>query len=225
MFLNYLPTNKPIIAIDIEPKCETVNTGDFLNSNILYEPGTLVIGNPPFGRHMSLAKQFYIEATKIADYIAFILPVGQLDNRQTLYHFDLLKSVDMGLQTYTDRKLHCCFNVYRRPVSGACNSAPKVRLKDVTIIRKSEKARFDACKQYDLRMAVWGNGCAGKILHPNEQYAEEFKIVCHNNTNRNDIIQAIEKYDWTRNIKHVAMRKIQKHHVIRMLMDNVKGIQ
>ena len=64
---------KKVLAYDIDPKEETIIKADFLQTNI--QPGKiLVIGNPPFGRQASLAKQFIKHSCKFAEVIAFILP-------------------------------------------------------------------------------------------------------------------------------------------------------
>ena len=62
---------------------------------------------------------FYDKCCDCGDYIAFILPISCYKNDIKLYKFDLIYSEDLGLRYYTDRELHCCFNIYRRPTSGA----------------------------------------------------------------------------------------------------------
>ena len=46
---------------DIEPECTSNTTqiikGDFLNQTIVYRPGRLIVGNPPYGEKMVLAKK------------------------------------------------------------------------------------------------------------------------------------------------------------------------
>lgn len=80
-----------------------------------YKPGRLIGFNPPFGRSNNLSRKFYNKAVGVADYIAFIQPISQLDNINSMYYFDLVKSVDLGKTFFTDRYLHTCFNIYRRP--------------------------------------------------------------------------------------------------------------
>jgi len=110
----------PHFGYDIEPQCnfDNVIKGDFLSQDIVYLQGRLVIGNPPYGRCLNLAQKFFKKSVDIADYIAFILPISQLNNTRSMYEFDLLYSEDLGCRTYTDRYLHCCFNIYKRPTNG-----------------------------------------------------------------------------------------------------------
>ena len=112
----------PRLCYDISPECQsnvsTIITGDFLLADIEYQPKRLIIGNPPYGRCLNMAQKFYEKSVEIADYIAFILPISQLNNTQSMYKFDLIHSEDLGKRVYTDRELHCCFNIYKRPNNG-----------------------------------------------------------------------------------------------------------
>ena len=40
----------------------------------------------------------------MGDYIGFILPISQFENSDSLYHFDLIKSVDLGVLEYSNMK-------------------------------------------------------------------------------------------------------------------------
>ncbi len=99
-------------AYDIAPEHQSIEEQDFLKLDLLYKKGRLIIGNPPFGVKNTLSVQFFKKASKIGDYIAFILPISQLNNNRQMYDFDLIKSIDLGEVKYTDRTLHLCFNLY-----------------------------------------------------------------------------------------------------------------
>jgi hypothetical protein len=88
------------IAYDIEPQHETIIKADFLKLNLPYKEGRLIFGNPPFGDRNNLARSFYKKAVQICDAIAFILPISQLNNRDSLYEFDLIESIDLGVLEY-----------------------------------------------------------------------------------------------------------------------------
>ena len=129
-FLNH-PTQIVHFAYDIEPECTSDITkifkADYLTSDIKYLYGRLVLGNPPYGEHMNMAQKFFKKSIQIADYIAFILPISQLNNTRSMYEFDLVYSEDLGIKHYTDRDLHCCFNVYKRPENGELNKKPTAK--------------------------------------------------------------------------------------------------
>lgn len=105
-------------AYDIDPEQDNIVRQDYLTLPESYRKGRLVIGNPPYGRCLNLAQKFYKKSVELGDYIAFILPISQLDNTQSMYEFDLVYSEDLGKRDYSGVKLHCCFNIYRRPSNG-----------------------------------------------------------------------------------------------------------
>lgn len=217
----------PHFAYDIEPECHSEVTqiikADFLTADINYLCGRLIIGNPPYGRCLNMAQNFYKKSVQIADYIAFILPISQLNNRQSMYEFDLIFSEDLGVQHYTDRDLHCCFNIYKRPESGVLNKKPKSKLKDISIYRQDSKDYKN--KDFDIRMCYWGDGTAGKILNNNEHYSAEYKIKINNAEKREAILNTLLTFDWKDYLKCIAMRKIQQFHINQVLIDNVDGIE
>lgn len=190
------------LAYDIEPEHESIIQADFLALDIPYERGTLVIGNPPFGSKMNLAVQFYNKSVEIADYIAFILPISQLNNTIKLYKFDLIYSENLGKIRFSDREVHCCFNIYKRPPSGKLNSKPNFKLKDVEI-RESRKNKnpkrnrivdkkdFD----YDIRICAWG-AAIGKEVEFDNQYAKEFCIKVNNEQLKEKVLDLIRNTKW-----------------------------
>lgn len=214
------------LGIDICPKVidKSINVvcDDFLAYNFSYKQGRLIIGNPPYGRCLNLAQKFYKKSVEIADYIGFILPISQLNNTSSMYQFDLVSSTDLGMQLYTDRNLHCCFNLYRRPINGL-NSKVNLKSKNIKIIRQDSKNYDDA--DYDLRMCYWGDGSAGKILNNNEHYSAEYKIKILNDKFKSDIINVLSTFDWKQYLSCIAMRKIQQFHIIDVLRKNISNFE
>lgn len=226
----YHEKQSPHFAYDIEPACSskcngftTVFRADYLQRDINYLWGRLVIGNPPYGRCMNMAQKFFKKSVEIADYIAFILPISQLNNTRSMYEFDLIYSEDLGKQWYTDRELHCCFNIYKRPESGELNKKPSVKLNDITIYRQDSKGYGD--RDFDIRMCYWGDGSAGKILKDGENYSAEYKIKINNKEKREEIIRVLSTFDWKEYLNCIAMRKIQQFHIVDILKQNVDGIR
>lgn len=218
-------THSPHFGYDIEPQCnfQNVKQADYLSEDIAYLYGRLVIGNPPYGRCLSLAQKFYKKSIEIADYVAFILPISQLNNSQFMYEFDLIYSEDLGCQLYTDRELHCCFNIYRRPSSGEYNQKPKTKLKDITIYRQDCKDYEN--KDFDLRMCYWGDGTAGKVLSEGESYSGEYKIKINNDTLKYKIINVLSNYDWKQHINGIAMKRIKQYHIVDVLTKYIPEIE
>ena len=217
----------PHFAYDIAPECRSTVTkikqADFLTENIGYLYGRLVIGNPPYGVHLNLAQKFFKKSVQIADYVAFILPISQLNNTQSFYEFDLVYSEDLGVQHYTDRDLHCCFNIYRRPVDDMLHKKKTNKLKDITIWRQDSKGYEQ--REYDIRMCYWGDGSAGKILTEGEHYAGEYKIKVNNVALRDKVIAVLTYFDWEDYLRCIAMRKIQQFHIVDVLRKAIPEIQ
>lgn len=202
------------IAYDIEPEQENIIKQNYLDLEIEYKKGRLVIGNPPYGRCLNLAQKFFKLSVKHSDYIAFILPISQLNNSNSMYEFDLIYSEDLGKREYSGVKLHCCFNIYKRPKNGL--NKPKIKkMKDIKIIRQDSKNYENAI--YDIRLCYWGNGSAGKILKEDEHYSAEYKIQINNQAFKERIIEVLTQVNWKEELNHIAMLKIQQFHIYELL--------
>lgn len=214
------PDHAPSLAYDIAPECESderteVIKQDFLKLDLSYRPGRLFIGNPPFGERMNLAHAFYKKCVAMGDFIAFILPISQLNNSSSLFEFNLVYSEDLGVQDYSGRTLHCCFNIYKRPESGQINTRPSTKLKDITIYRHDTKGYAD--KEADVRLCYWGNGSAGKILSEGESYSAEYKIQVNNKALKDRVISVLSSFDWQGYLKGIAAKVIPQHQIYAVL--------
>lgn len=220
----------PHFAYDIEPECEnrcngftTIFKADYLKADINYLDGRLIIGNPPYGEKLNLAQKFFKKSIRIADYIAFILPISQLNNSNSFYEFDLIHSEDLGVKDYSGRQLHCCFNVYRRPLNGIYNKKPDIRLNDISIYRQDCKNYEN--KDFDLRICHWGDGTAGKVLNDNEHYSAEYKIKINNAELKDKVISVLKQFDWKQYLNCISMRKIYQYHIIDVLKKYIPEIK
>ena len=211
------------VAYDVNPEHKSIIKQDYLKLELEYKKGRLIIGNPPYGRCMNLAQKFYKKSIQIGDYIAFILPISCLNNTQSLFEFDLIYSEDLGEHNYSNRQLHCCFNIYKRPINGL-NKQKRIKLKDVKIIRQDSK-QYNEIIDYDIRMCYWGNGSAGKILKDNEHYAAEYKIIILNDDIREDVIRVLNEVNWFDELNKIAMLKIQQFHIYNLLKREIPNIQ
>ena len=148
------------MAYDIEPEDNRIKKQDFLELNLEYKKGRCVIGNPPYGSRNTLSVRFYKKSIQMCDYIVFILPISQLNNNQQMYEFDLIHSEDLGLKQYSDRIIHCCFNIYKRPINGL-NNKPNYKLLDIEVLEYRRNGTYKKPNQYDFGM--WGASLGKKL--------------------------------------------------------------
>ena len=94
------------LAFDLEPKCHGIDLANFLEVEIACDQPIAMIGNPPFGRNSSLAKEFFNHSARQAMVIAMILPrtfrkasVQNALNRS----FHLFRDVDVPNDAFTFR--------------------------------------------------------------------------------------------------------------------------
>ena len=211
---------KPTLAIDILPTFESdevqIIKVDYLTYPLKYQSGTLIIGNPPYGDKLKLARDFYNKSVQIADYIAFILPITQLNNTTSFYKFDLIYSEDLGLKNYSGVELHCCFNVYKRP-KWKLNDFEKQHFNGITFYRQDRKD-YDSIIDYDLRLCYFGNGCVGKILSDDEHYSGEYKIkIDDKHPQKNEIIKILKETDWKEKTSRIAMARLKQYMIFEEL--------
>lgn len=224
----------PHFGFDIKPECSFTNVkeGDFLTQDFPHLPGRLFIGNPPYGTNNSLAVKFYNKCCELGDYIAFILPISQLNNNLQMYKFDLIYSEDLGIKTYSGVDLHCCFNIYKRPLNLEYNPKPNPILQDVTIIeRRRKKGEYQTAANkkikpnYDYAMCNWGNGSLGKKPEYIGQYAQEVYFYCNNPKFKDEIIELLQ-FDKIREYVHsISMKRISVARLYMYIKENVKGIK
>lgn len=212
----FLDIDNSIKGYDISPDDDRIIQADYLELDLEYKVGRLILGNPPYGRCLNLAQKFYKKSVLICDYIAFILPISQLNTNRTFYEFDLIYSEDLGLKKYSGVNLHCVFNIYKRPILGL-NNKPKDVLRDIEIIRQDHKNYNNI--DFDVRMCYWGNGTAGKILKDDEHYAAEYKIIIHNEGYKKEIKDFIECFDWNGYLTGIAMKRLKQFHIIDVLKE------
>lgn len=212
------------VAYDIEPEHKSIIKQDFLILNIEYLKGRLIIGNPPYGTRNTLSVKFFKKSIEIADYIAFILPISQLNNNQQMYEFDLIYSEDLGIREYSDRKVHCCFNIYKRPL-GEFNKPPKYELKDVEVREYRRNGTYEKPTKYDFGMCTWGNGSCGKEVDYIGQYAQEAYIIIHNEKFRDKILKLCKETDWRHLYPSVSSAKLQTWKIYKYIKEQISGIE
>lgn len=228
VFLDYLPEGT--WSVDIEPEDNRIQQGDYLELDLPYKRGRCIIGNPPFGVKGNLFLKFYLKSIGIADYVAFILPISQYNNDVKLYQFDLIYTKDLGVIAYSDRKVHCCFNIYRRPSCGKYNKKKNYKLKDVEIIELRTKKNGEGGKRYkdnsfyyDYAICAWG--VIGTEIEYENQFAKEFYFIIHNEELKSQILHALKSVDWCKEYPMTATPNLLHWQVGKYLKKVIPSIE
>ena len=148
----------------------------------------------------------------MGDMIGFILPISQLENSDSLYHFDLIKSVDLGVLEYSNMKVHCCFNLYKRPKNGKLNSKPKLSSDLFTIHRDDQ----DGYNELDYDLCIFRRGASSGKEKFTDLHTQTYKIVVNDKTNVEYVRNTILKFDWQNYKKHQSAPSISKNDIYRL---------
>lgn len=196
--------------------------------DIPYKKGRLFIGNPPFGSRNNLARAFCNKAFELGDFVAFILPIGQLKNTQSIYKFDLIHSEDLGKIDYSDRKIHCCFNIYKRPESGIFNKIRKFGNSEILEIREIRESiknknpkRNHIVKDFDYDIAICCYGSIGKVLDYEGQYIHELYIKVKKPELKDKIVELIKNAKWQEIYPMVSVPCLYHWQVYKYIEENI----
>ena len=163
---NFSNQIKDCLAFDIEPEHESIKKQDWLKMNFddfKKNQEILVIGNPPFGEQNSLSVDFFNHSAKIADTIAFVLPLSfkkdSVQNRLDL-NFSLIKEKELPLDSFTlngsPYKVPTVFQIWKRTTSPR----KKKKLKMTT-----DLFEFTTSQEADIRIPrVGGNTGKATLL-------------------------------------------------------------
>lgn len=149
-------------AYDILPAKEGIEQQDWFSLDKKYfnkYQNILVVGNPPFGQQNTLAIQFFNEAAKFANTIAFIFPLSfkkdSVQNQLDL-NFSLVKEIALDKNSFIlnqkDYSVPCVFQIWQKQEK----KRSKKRLKTTTTLFD-----FTSKENADFRIQRVG-GNAGK---------------------------------------------------------------
>ena len=214
-------------AYDLYPEGDNIIKQDYLKLDLPYKKGRLIIGNPPYGTKNNLSVKFYKKAVELGDYIAFILPISQLNNNQQMYEFDLIYSEDLGLKEYSGVKLHCCLNIYKRPLSNKLNKKPNYKLKDVKLIevrkRNNKLTKQINYNYYDI--GICNAGSVGSITKYVGQYVNEIYIKILNEKYKNKVLKLIKETNWKELLNNISKPYITVTNLYKYIKEQIPEIE
>lgn len=166
------------IAYDIAPEGENIIQADFLKLDIEYKKDRLIIGNPPFGKQTY--KHFLNKALKIADYVAFIMPVTLIGTAE----YDGMK--EAGLILYEERLDDYLFKNRIKTIFIIVKRGKYTRLKPVKIDGIDIENIKSKYTENNIYICAFGKGTGRMttelyyarniILHIDNQELREFII-------------------------------------------------
>jgi hypothetical protein len=198
-------------------QCKSIIKADYLKLPIEYKKGRLVLENPPFGDSNNLSRSFYKKSVNICDGIAFILPISQLWNTDSLFEFDLVDSVPLGVLKYSGVQVDCCFNLYKRPSNGLNK---KENLKnDLFSIHRDDQEGYNLLKE-DL--CIFRRGASSGKEKLENKHTQTYKIIVNDRNRVDEVKQRILSYDWVGFKKHQSAPSISKNDIYRIFINDKK---
>ena len=221
VFLPYLDNN--YLAFDIEPEADNIEQKNYLELDLPYFKGRCVIGNPPYGKGNYTSVKFFKKAITHGDYVAFVLPISQLNNNMYMYEFDMVYSEDLGKRKYSDRPVHCVFNIYKRNPNGY-NKKPNYDLKDVELRGVATgKSRNDKVpEKYDF--SICGFGRIGTVAEREGQYCQQIYVTINTDEHKEQIIKVIQETDWLKLYGMTATPKLKHWMINKRLKSLIKEL-
>ena len=194
-FLPYLNSlGSSLTAFDIEPQGEGIEQQDFLTFDG-WHPGTVVVGNPPFGFASKTAVKFFNHAAGGAEAIGFILPktfnkVSVVNSLNPYFHRlsnDDLPRNSFVLPDGTNCNVPTCFQVWERRSRRRYTR----RIPDVTAIIRYVARQADA--DISVRRVGWR---AGQLLPDGITYSPSTTYFIKSLTCLQTLIEAWQQINW-----------------------------
>ena len=218
-FLIYLPN---AVGYDIEPEGNNIIKADWLTldkSQFQSYKHILICGNPPFGEQSSLAIKFFNEAAKIAETIAFILPLSfkkdSVQNRLDL-NFKLINELVLDncifyLKNQEEIKVPCVFQVWeRQPIKRQ-----KIKLKTTSTL-------FDFVKkeEADFRIQRVGGNAGKASFDLTKSESSNYFIKNLSNKPNKEFIDYINNLNFPTIAYTVGPKSLSKGELIAIIEEN-----
>lgn len=226
VFINFF--DKEYLAIDIEPEDTRIIKCDYFDIHKPYSNRCLIIGNPPFGNKGDLALKFLKHSIKFADYIAFILPALYYNNTYTFYEYDLIHSELLINENFSNRKITCCFNCYKAPMSKlgikCLNTKNHYELNDIEFheFRRTNNKIIDY--DYDICINTFGRSI-GKITNVPGKWVKEMHIKIINQALKDEIVNNIKSINWFDEYYFSGVMNLTKWQIIKTLKRRIPSLK
>ena len=223
-FVKQFPQDIDKFSYDLNPEAEGIVQEDWFKVDktiFANYKSILVCGNPPFGQQNTLAINFFNEAAKFCDTIAFILPLSfkkdSVQNRLNL-NFYLVNEIilidcDFLLKDEEKIKVPCVFQVWQRK-----NIARKqVKLKTVTslfdFVDKSEA---------DFRIQRVGGNAGKASFDLTKSPSSNYFIKNKSTMSNEDFVNHINQLTFPTIEFTVGPKSLSKGELIAVLEDSLE---
>jgi len=230
-----------IHAFDIDPKKDYIQKCDYLeiDVDVFKDKNTHCIGNPPFGRQSSLAKQFIKKNTDFCNTISFILPKSfrkQSFQKSFPLNFHLVEEIDLDKNSFEiDGKTHnvpCVFQIWIKKeekrfvepkiVEKGFNFVKKPILKNIETDENEKPIKreniFIEEPDFGILRAGGGNTCGRISLEYKDGiscYPEAWLFIkLDDQYDKQKFYDEYKKIDWTDD-SNVGARSIDKQRFIK----------
>ena len=209
------------IAFDLEPEADSIIKADWFKvDKTKYSGKILIIGNPPFGQQNTLSVSFFNESAKIADTIAFILPLSfkkiSLQNRLDL-NFSLKEELILPENSFIlneeEYSVPCVFQIWERGIIRK-----KVNLPITSNLIDFTKDSLNA----DFRVPRVGGNASKASLNLNGALQSNYFIINKTNFSNEELVNIINKINFPSISFTVGPKSLSKGEFIYELETYIK---
>ena len=221
-FINYFPKNISQYSFDINPKHEKIIKADWFevdkNQFNKYK-SILVCGNPPFGQQNTMAINFFNEAAKFCNTIAFILPLSfkkdSIQNRLNL-NFSLeneliLSDCNFLLQNKTYIKVPCVFQIWEK------TNTPR---KPIKLKTTTDLFDFTDKENADFRIQRVGGNAGKASFDLNKSPSSNYFIKNKTKIKNEDFIDFVNQLSFPTLEFTVGPKSLSKGELIAIIEEN-----
>lgn len=220
-FSKHLPN---VFSYDIAPASDNIIQADWFKldkSQFKNYKSILVCGNPPFGQQNTLAIQFFNEAAKFCDTIAFILPLSfkkySIQNRLNL-KFHLEKEIDLldcpfYLNDKEIIKVPCVFQIWKKQDK----ERELIKLKTTT-----DLFNFVNSEQADFRIQRVGGNAGKASFDLNRAASSNYFIKNLSKLSNEEFVELINNLTFPSIEFTVGPKSLSKGELIAIIEENLE---
>ena len=223
-FIKQFPNNIPFYACDLNPESDGIVKDDWFKidkTQFNNYHSILVCGNPPFGQQNTLAIRFFNEAAKIANTIAFILPLSfkkdSIKNRLNLnFHLEneiILDNCSFALKNEQFIDVPCVFQVWTRK----SEERKMVKLKTTT-----DLFDFVDKSKADFRIQRVGGNAGKASFDLTKSPSSNYFIQNNSNLSNEDFVDFVNNLKFPTIEFTVGPKSLSKSELIAVIEDNLE---